>query len=104
MVEREIFTAALNKKAPAERSAVLDQACAGDAALRGRVESLLAEHEKLGSFMDVASPAATLDRPAQEEPGVQIGTYKLLEQIGEGGFGVVFMAEQTEPVRRKVAL
>ena len=53
MSEREIFTAALAKEVPAERSAFLDEACAGDAPLRQRVESLLAEHEQVGSFMDV---------------------------------------------------
>ena len=72
MVEREIFTAVLNKKDPGERAALLDQVCAGDAPLRGRVESLLAEHAKLGSFMDVVSAAATLGRPVQEDPGVPI--------------------------------
>ncbi len=104
MTEREIFTAALGKANPALRAAFLDDACAGDAALRQRVESLLAEHEQLGSFMEVSSPEATLDRQASERPGTQIGPYKLLQQIGEGGMGVVYMAEQKEPVERRVAL
>jgi serine/threonine protein kinase len=104
MTEREIFTAALNKEDPAERTAFLDEACAADDSLRRRVESLLAEHQQLGSFMDVPSSAATLDPPPLERPGTQIGPYKLLQQIGEGGMGVVYMAEQTEPVQRKVAL
>ena len=101
MTEREIFTIALTRENPAERAAFLDEACSGDDALRLRVESLLVEYQRLGSFMDVTS---TLDQPCQERPGTQIGPYKLLQQIGEGGMGVVYMAEQTEPVKRKVAL
>src|SRR5512140_37430 len=110
MSEREIFTAALTKENPVERAAFLDEACAGNGPLRQRVESLLAEHRQLGSFMDVSSPdvANTIDMPraplAAECPGTQLGPYKLLQQIGEGGMGTVFMAEQTTPVRRKVAL
>jgi serine/threonine protein kinase/tetratricopeptide (TPR) repeat protein len=103
MTEREIFTAALNKPDPAERAAFLDEQCAGNAPLRQRIESLLAEHQRLGSFMDVPSPRATLDQPT-ERLGTLIGPYKLLQQIGEGGMGVVYMAEQTQPVQRKVAL
>ena len=59
MTEREIFTAALAEADPAERAAYLDEACAGDIQMRERIESLLAEHEQLGSFMDVSSRAAT---------------------------------------------
>ncbi len=87
MTEREIFTAALAKEIPAERDAFLDEACADDAALRRRIDSLLAEHQQLGSFMDVPSPAATLAPTPQERPGTQIGPYKLMQQIGEGGMG-----------------
>src|SRR5437667_331408 len=75
--------------------------------LRKHIEGLLEMHRQLGSFLEAPSPApaATVDEPpVAERPGTVIGSYKLLEQIGEGGFGVVFMAEQTEPVRRKVAL
>jgi serine/threonine protein kinase len=104
MNEREIFTAALNRENAADRAAFLDEACAGDAGLRQRVELLLAEHEQLGSFLESHTPDATLDTRVSEGPGAQLGPYKLLQQIGEGGFGVVFMAEQLAPVRRKVAL
>lgn len=87
----------------AERLAWLDTACAGDAALRAEVERLLAAHDQAGDFLEesvqVSPPDFTLERT-----GTRIGRYKLLERIGEGGFGVVFMAEQTEPVNRKVAL
>ncbi len=104
MIEREIFAAALNMEDPAGRAAFLDQACAGDAALRQRVASLLDEHTQLGSFMELPSLAATLAPTPSVCPGIEIGPYKLLQQIGEGGMGVVFMAEQSQPVQRKVAI
>src|SRR5262249_39457827 len=82
------------------------QACAGNGELRAEVEKLLRARCELGSFHEAPSPAlvATLLEPVQERQGTIIGPYKLLEQIGEGGFGVVFMAGQQEPLRRKVAL
>src|SRR6185369_14521136 len=106
MQEQSIFIEALEKEDPAERRAFLERACAGDLALRERVERLLQYHEQIGSFLQPADLRAcvTVDEPVGECPGTIIGPYKLLEQIGEGGFGVVFMAEQTQPVRRKVAL
>jgi serine/threonine protein kinase len=88
----------------------LNIACGGDAALRGRIENLLKSHEEAGSFLRKPL-AATVDQPPvadatpiAEKPGTVIGPYKLMEQIGEGGFGLVFVAEQLHPVRRKVAL
>ena len=106
MQERDIFIATLEKSAT-ERSSYLAGACGEDRDLRQRVEELLAEHEKEQSFfLDAPLPGAgaTIDQPAKEKPGTQIGPYKLLQQIGEGGFGIVFMAEQHAPVKRKVAL
>src|SRR5262245_4762649 len=114
MPEREILFAALDRDDPAERATYLDQACASDAALRQRVEALLRSHETAGHFMEVpvleqlagdAGRTPDLLDPFQNasSPG-RLGHYKLLEQIGEGGMGIVWMAEQQEPVRRLVAL
>ena len=101
-----IFAAAVEFRNPSERADFLDDACNGDAAVRQRVDALISSHEEAGSFInEPAAPAApTETTPICEEPGSVIGPYKLLQQIGEGGFGVVFMAEQERPVRRKVAL
>src|SRR5262245_24544791 len=106
MQEQSLFIEALERQDPAERAAFLDRACAADPALRQRIERRLQQHQKPGSFLEPPAPpqAATVEEPARERPGALIGPYKLLEPIGEGGFGVVFMAEQTQPVRRKVAL
>ena len=105
--EQSIFSEALQKETPAARSAFLDRACGHDAALRRSLDSLLKAHGRAGDFLEVpaGAAAATLDSaPPAERPGVTIGRYKLLQEIGEGGMGVVYMAEQREPVRRKVAL
>jgi serine/threonine protein kinase len=107
MRERDIFIDVLDVPA-GDRAKVLDRACHGDPMLRAQVEQLLAEHARQESFILDSPPAgvdATLDFPLlTERPGVQVGPYRLLQQIGEGGMGVVFMAEQTEPIRRTVAL
>jgi eukaryotic-like serine/threonine-protein kinase len=102
--ERELFEAALERPV-SERAQFLKEACAGDARLRGQVEALLARHREADSFLE--RPAGELTCapvPMSEKPGTKIGPYKLLQRIGEGGFGVVYMAEQERPVRRKVAL
>jgi serine/threonine protein kinase/tetratricopeptide (TPR) repeat protein len=103
---KAIFLAAIDEHAPERWPAFLDQACAGDVALRARVEKLLRAQCALGSFHEASRSAlsATIDYPIAEGPGTAIDLYKLLEPIGEGGFGVVFLAEQQQPVRRKVAL
>jgi serine/threonine protein kinase len=135
--ERDIVAEALQKADPRERTAFLDQACAGDSALRARVDELLWRKQEAVSSLDcgdlplvpsvrdlpvgqrlerLLQPQAmppsptpdekvvTIDSPPLEGPGTLIGPYKLLEQIGEGGFGLVFMAEQQQPIRRKVAV
>jgi serine/threonine protein kinase len=102
-----IFLAALEKATPRERASYVEGACAGYAELRQRVQELLAAHEQSEGPLDVPPPGlgGTVGlSPVTEGPGTIIGPYKLLEQIGEGGFGVVYMAEQEQPVRRKVAL
>jgi WD40 repeat protein/serine/threonine protein kinase len=102
---RALFLAALDQT-PDEWPVFVAQSSGGNAELRARVEELLRAHQAMGSIdsHDSDAPAASLDNPLAERPGTVIGSYKLLEQIGEGGFGVVYMAEQQQPVRRKVAL
>src|SRR5258707_10103389 len=103
-----IFGRVIEIAAPAERAAFLDQACGPDPELRRQLEKLVMDHFRAGDFLEqpaLPSAAATVDTPvAGERPGTVIGPYKLLQQIGEGGMGTVFMAEQTEPVQRKAAL
>jgi serine/threonine protein kinase len=106
---KEIFADALEQPDAAEREAYLARACGHDAQLREHVQALLQAHEKAGAFLE--EPAAVLPGPEAivsplltEKPGDKIGPYKLLQQIGEGGCGVVYMAEQEEPIRRRVAL
>jgi serine/threonine protein kinase len=103
---KSIFMAAIDEHAPDQWPAFLEQACAGDVLLRARVEKLLRAQAEMGSFHEAQPSAlvATVNHGAMERPGSMIGPYKLLEQIGEGGFGIVFLAEQQESIRRKVAL
>lgn len=100
---KRVFEEALQVKDSVQRRALLDQACAGNSALRQEVESLLEAYERAGNFMTLRIPLPAPDF-LFERPGTVIGRYKLLEKIGEGGFGVVYMAEQLEPIERKVAL
>ena len=131
MSERELFLAALQISDPEERSTWLDRACEGDAVLRQRIDVLLLALDKAGSLLDkpvvgpqeflgetgpgeVAANASSFadvgqgplrDGPGAEQAGVVLaGRYKLVEQIGEGGMGTVWMAQQTEPVKRAVAI
>src|SRR5262249_28825129 len=104
---KSIFLAAIEEHTPEQWPAFLEEACAGDVRLRAEVEKLLSARAELGSFHEAprTSPIVTsVEVAVSEQPGMVIGAYKLLEQIGEGGFGVVFMAEQQQPIRRKVAL
>jgi len=117
--EKAVFDAALEVTDPAQRKLFLDQACAGDAELRAAVEELLATQGDAEQFFaESASALTTLageresaaqaeerNEPTfEEKPGTMIGRYKLLQKIGEGGGGVVYMAEQEQPMRRRVAL
>src|SRR5262249_55672127 len=105
--EKEIFFEVIEKATPEERAACLDSACGEDPLLRQRVEGLLAKHFQEDGFMQapaVAGKSTAAFLPLSEGPGMVIDHYKLLEQLGEGGFGVVYLAEQKEPVRRRVAL
>ena len=99
---KEILAEAIARTDPSARAAYLAEACAGDDALRSKVEALIAAYEERGEAVE----KTLMVRPSlgQEGPGAVIGRYRLLQEIGEGGFGVVFMAEQLEPVQRKVAL
>src|SRR5262245_48388695 len=102
---RSLFLAALERE-PDQWPAFLDGACGADAGVRARVEDLLRAHQAMGSIHTGrwGGQDTTVEQARVEQPGTVIGPYKLLEQIGEGGFGVVFLAEQTQPLRRKVAL
>ncbi|MBL8823665.1 MAG: serine/threonine protein kinase [Planctomycetia bacterium] len=102
-----VFLAAMDKANEAERNAYVEEACAGNVELLRQVRELLASHDATHGPLDAPPPGlggSVLKAHSGEAPGTLIGPYKLLQQIGEGGMGVVFMAEQTQPVQRKVAL
>ena len=103
---KAIFSEALEKHTPQERSAYLCEVCGNDTDLREKIENLLKAHSEAGNFLDapILEAQVDLDIPLTEMPGTVIGRYKLLEKIGEGGMAVVYMAEQEEPIRRQVAL
>jgi eukaryotic-like serine/threonine-protein kinase len=111
-----VFLAAVELADPVQRSSLLDRECGGDSELRRRVDALLQAHESPASFLDRPADAAgatsdigpglanQTDTATHDCAGATIGPYKLLQQIGEGGMGTVYMAEQTQPIQRKVAL
>jgi hypothetical protein len=126
---KALFDQALVLEAPGERAAFLDKECAGEPELRRQVEALLRVQSDLGSCLErpIVDPGVTVDRhpdpradaaggivlrgrqpaaaaPPAESPGTRIGPYKLLQEIGRGGMGTVFLAEQRKPVRRQIAL
>src|SRR5262249_42346662 len=108
-----VFSAALDCGSADERQAYLDRACAGDPALRQRVQALLRAHGRAGGFLGATGPESTVGREPRAESSpaaapkvgtIVAGRYKLRQEIGEGGMGSVFVAEQTQPVKRHVAL
>jgi WD40 repeat protein/serine/threonine protein kinase len=105
--EQSIFLHAVGLASPADRAAYLEDVCRDNPRLQQELDALLAAHDRLGVEQPPSGPGRllrTIDEPNTERAGTMIGPYKLMEQIGEGGFGLVFVAEQLEPVRRKVAL
>ncbi|MFO0903254.1 MAG: tetratricopeptide repeat protein [Pirellulales bacterium] len=105
--EKAIFNIARQIASLDARREYLDQVCSGDKSLHERIQALLQGYEEQTSFLEsapVSKLSPTVAQPITENPGSQIGPYKLLQEIGQGGMGVVYMAEQLEPVRRKVAL
>src|SRR5262245_41519023 len=102
---KAVFDHAHELPSPAERRPYRDRACADDPELRAKVETLLRAYDEAGGFLESPPVASgTIEHRPAEGPGSTIGPYKLLQRIGEGGMGVVYMAEQEQPVRRRVAL
>ncbi len=101
--EEAIFNAARRIEAPEDRAKFIAQACGDDTGVAERVRALLDMHERDSGFLKPPNQTADYE-PIAERPGARVGPYRLMEQIGEGGFGLVFVAEQQEPVKRKVAL
>src|SRR5262245_15221509 len=102
----EVFDEALRRAAGPDRARYLDEACGGDPGVRRRVERLLRAVAEAGSFLEAPArdPSPAVDPPPVEGPGTVLGPYKLLEPVGEGGMGSVWVAQQTEPVKRLVAV
>src|SRR5262245_15001627 len=121
MTERELFIQAFQEPNGAARQALLDRECGTDPALRARIEGLLHKAQHAGSFLELPALAADTRTPdpgtpptvtfppvpsasTAAGPGTRVGPYELLRLIGEGGMGTVYLAEQTVPVKRQVAL
>jgi hypothetical protein len=101
-----VFLHAIEIPSAEDRAAFVEAACGSNQQLRAEVEALLRAHAKPQGLLDApdAGSSETTDETPTEGPGAVIGPYKLLQQIGEGGMGIVYMAEQEQPIRRRVAL
>jgi hypothetical protein len=104
--EKSIFLGALELASAAQRADFLDAACSGNPSLRAGVDALLKAHDQPQDLLDAPDAQTVFPRQLSMSygPGTLIGPYKLLQQLGEGGMGVVFMAEQRKPIERQVAL